>query len=124
MPGLFGSGGIGDEVGDFSISGKLNLGMPEELTISSGAVLITMSNHIIDTEADAETDDLDTINGGDIGDLLIIRAVDNSRTVVVKDGGGNLRIDGDFSLTHVQDSMMLLFIGTNWVEISRSNNAS
>lgn len=99
-----------------------------ELTISSGEITVTQSYARIDTEADASTDDLVTINGGKIGQLLIIRPRNSSRTVVVKDGTGNLDINGDFSMNHARDCIVLLCIddqGNNdFIELARSDNNS
>ena len=98
-----------------------------ELTISSGSVTPTGSNHTIDTEGNAASDDLDTIvDDGSVatGTLLLLRAAADARTVVVKDGTGNLRLAGDFSLTHTQDCLLLMHVGTSWIEVSRSDNAA
>ncbi len=98
-----------------------------EVTIASSAITISSSYVRVDTEGDAGTDDLDTINGGKIGQLLILRARNSSRTVVVKDAG-NLDIEGDFTMNHSRDCIVLLCIddgGSNdFIEIARSNNNS
>lgn len=100
----------------------LNIGSPIELTISSGAVTITQSWHTIDTEGDAASDDLDTINGGSEGDLLIISRNAVGRDVVAKDGTGNLRLAGDFTIDSNADLLLLLYRSSVWTEISRSSN--
>ena len=105
--------------------GFLNIGLTVELTIATGVVTASRSYHTIDTEADAASDDLETINGGKTGDLLMIRAASSSRTVVVKDGTGNLSLAGDFSLDNGSDKIMLVNAGgTNWEEVSRSDNGA
>ena len=94
-----------------------------ELTIATGAVTATQTFHSVDTESDAATDDLDTINGHSIGRLLFLRPAANGRTVVFKDGTGNLALAGDFSANTVQDTLVLFGVsGTTWLELSRSNN--
>jgi len=105
-----------------SSSGNIGLGTPTNLTIATGVITKTGSYHTVDTEASASTDDLDTINGGSIGDILFLTATDSTRTVVVKDNIGNLQLSGDFSLDNIEDTIQLLYNGTNWLEISRSNN--
>lgn len=95
-----------------------------ELTIASGVVTAIYSYHLIDTEADASTDDLDTILGGGDGQTLIIRAISSTKTVVCKDGPGNLQLEGDMSLDNAQDTLSLIYDGTNWLETSRSNNGA
>ena len=107
------------------ISGfKTNLGSATELTIAAGVVTCTRSFHTIDTQSDDASDDLDTINGGAHGDILVLHAANSARTVVVKDGTGNIRCAGDFSLDNAEDTIMLIHDGSNWLEISRSDNGA
>ena len=101
-----------------------NTSVVSELTISAGAITISNPYHRIDTEADAATDDLSTINGGADGDILVLSAVIDSRTVVVKDGGGNLRLSGDMTLDNSTDTITLMKRSTVWIEMSRSDNGA
>jgi len=94
-----------------------------ELTISSGVIEVSTNYHIVDTEGDAASDDLDTINGGKLGQLLTLVVADGARTVVMKDGTGNLKLSGDFSLNGTDDAITLLYTGSYWVEVSTANNA-
>lgn len=103
-----GAAGVGDFLANGSIpmTGDLNLGGNDinsiasvnldqlvfsastELTIASGAVTAGVKTfYRIDTESDAASDDLDTINGGAAGEMLIIRAENTGRTVVVTTAG-------------------------------------
>lgn len=102
---------------------SLTLNEGANLTIAAGVVTITNSFHSIDTEALAATDDLDTINSPVNGRILILKAVDDARTVVVKDATGNINLaGGDFPLNNILDRLMLLGTATGWTEISRSDN--
>lgn len=101
---------------------KLVIGDYSEKTIAAGVITVTESFHQVDTQGDASTDDLDTINGGEKGMSLTITAANGARTVVAKDGTGNLRLSGDFSLDTQNDTLTLIYNGSNWLEISRSNN--
>ena len=56
--------------------------------------------------------------------MLILRAANNSRTVVVKDNTGNLKLTADFSLDNANDALVLIYSGSNWLEVSRADNAS
>ena len=105
--------------------GILTFSADSELTISSGAVTATKNYHTLDTEGGAGTDDLDTINGGSDGQLLILRDDSDSRDVTAKDGTGNLALEGDFTFTNSLDTLTLLYCAgkSKWLEISRSNNA-
>ena len=87
---------------------NIELGEADELTISSGAVTIAKSYHTIDTEADAETDDLDTIAGVGEGRILIVRSVDNSRIVVLKNCTGNLILGEDIYLDDINIHVMFI----------------
>lgn len=103
----------------------VNLGDDEALTVATGAITVTKSYHRVDTEASASSDDLDTITAaGEEGELLVLRAAANARTVVLKDGTGNLLLAGDFSLDHSDDRITLIYTGSNWAELSRSDNAT
>jgi hypothetical protein len=105
---------------------KIETPRVSELTIATGAITATGSYHSVDTEADAASDDLDTINGGTDGMRLVLRASDSGRTVVVKDGTGNIQCGGDFSLDNIQDTIELIYDGvqTAWLEIGRSDNGA
>jgi len=110
---------------DIDDIGALTLNNATELTIASGIVTATQSYHTIDTEADAASDDLDSITGDMCaGSILILRAANSARTVVIKDSTGNLRLEGDMSLDNVQDTIVLLSTGSDWLELSRSNNGA
>lgn len=61
-----------------------------ELTISSGAVTLTQGHHNIDTEGDAADDDLDTMNGGESGDIIYILPNDDAHTVRIRHAVGNI----------------------------------
>lgn len=105
-------------------AGKVRLTNATELTIASGAITATQGYHTIDTEADAASDDLDTISGGTAGDILIITAANDARTVVVKDGTGNVQLAGDMTLDNTQDTLTLIYNGSAWLEVARSNNGA
>lgn len=94
------------------------------LTIASGAITALADWHWVDTEGSATTDDLDTINGGYEGRRLVLFAANSVRDVVLKDGSGNLRLTSDFTLTHAEDSIELIYRSNVWVEIGRSDNTA
>ena len=96
------------------------------VTIVSGVITATSSFMRVDTESAGATDDLDTISGGVDGGRLILRAAADARTVVLKDGTGNLNIAGDFSLDNVEDTIELIFdiTSSRWLELSRSDNGA
>lgn len=102
---------------------------PYSSTIATGAVTVYGSTQRINTEGSAATDDLDTINAAgsrtyEPDEHLTLIAANDARTVVLKDGTGNLRLNGDFSLDNIEDRIVLSYDGTNWCEISRSDNGA
>lgn len=94
------------------------------LTIATGAITVTSSFHFVDTESSAASDDLDTINGGVDGAILVLRANSSARDVVCRDGTGNLSLAGDFTMNNVADTITLLYYNGTWNELSRSDNAA
>lgn len=94
------------------------------LTIASGAVTATTAFHAIDTEAAAASDDLDTISGGQTGQVLHIHPANSARTIVAKDGTGNLKLEGDHTMDNAEDTLTIIYDGSNWLELSRSSNGA
>lgn len=98
-----------------------------ELTIASGAITRTQLYHRVDTEADASSDNLDTISGGVEGQHLYLRPENTARTVVLTQSG-NIRFfemfspitDGTIPLFHINQLVHLIFDGTNWNVIGLS----
>lgn len=97
---------------------RINTGVGQPITIASGVITIgaNYSYFVIDTEAAAASDDLDTISGANEGDLIFIKAANAARTVVLKDGTGNIKTNGsaDLSLDNSDDLAVLHFDGTSW----------
>lgn len=97
-----------------------------DLTIAGGVITVTNSYHRVDTESSAASDDLDTINGGVDGMRLLLRSVNSTRDVVVKNGTGNISLNNltDFTLSQVSDTLELIYVSQygNWVQLSSSNN--
>ena len=82
-------------------------------TISGGITTLSgPGSYKIDTEGLAATDDLDRINGLAEGDEVVLRAANDARTVVIKDGT-YIKLGADFSLNNQYDSITLLCIGSN-----------
>jgi hypothetical protein len=115
--------GTGFEVLKGGAVKNLGIGDSSELTIATAAITVTGSFHIVDTEGDAATDDLQTINGGSEGDILILRQSVSGRDVTLKDNTGNLRLAGDCNLTDSASTITLIKVSANWFEIARSINA-
>ena len=102
---------------------ELRFSSSTELTVAAGVVTKTQPWHTIDTQDDDPSDEVDTINGGVDGYFLIVRAENAARTIVLKDGTGNLELGGtDITLDDTGFMVMLLYDGTlsKWVLIRAS----
>ncbi len=103
------------------------------LTIAVGVITVAASKHIVDTEAAAAVDFLDTINGGTyIGQLLILGSEDDARDIILRDyndSGGNIACGGAGATAVLQNTLDRVFLqwdGTYWCTIADpiSNTAS
>jgi hypothetical protein len=90
-------------------------------TISGGAIQAKDTALRVATEASASSDILDTISGGYVGMSVTLTPSDNADTVQVRETG-NIALASDFDLTHSYDTITLLWNGSKWVEVSRSDN--
>lgn len=104
----------------------LQLDAVSTLTIASGIVTVTRSSHAVDTEGAAAADDLDTLTATGLTDgfVLILRAANVAHVVTLKDGTGNLLLNGDCALSSTDATITLYYDGTNWREMARSGAAS
>jgi len=103
---------------------KINFPLNKTLTVAAGVIAVTANRHYVATEGGAGTDDLDTINGGEDGQLLVLSSSTSGQDVTLKDGTGNLRLAGDYTLTAVGDTITLIYDtpASLWFEVSRSDN--
>jgi hypothetical protein len=103
-------------------NGKLVLGPGTTLTISAGAITATGSFHFVDTQGGAAADDLDTINGGVTGQILLLRSVSGARDVTLKNGTGNLQLGADVTLGTAADMVFLMWVGAYWARVAFADN--
>jgi len=102
----------------------LNIGTAPTLTIATGIVTATNvgGNYLIDTEGAGATDDLDTISGGNDGQIITIGIVADARNVVLKHNTGNIfnPAQNDITLDVTTDKIELLYSSTlsKWVVLN------
>ena len=90
-----------DMLKSMNANGEMEMNASTELTTASGVIAPTQNFHRIDTQADAASDDLDTITlPSDAGDgyWFVGRAENDGRTVVVKHNTGNIMCNGNADL--------------------------
>jgi hypothetical protein len=111
-------------------------GTATALTISAGVITLNnnSSSYVIDTEGSTSTDDLDTINGGQDGQIIFLRSANNARNVVLKHATGNIfnsQIDSqntnanrNITLDLTTDFVCLRYnsVLSYWIVISNSFN--
>ena len=96
-----------------------------ELTIATGAITAYNEFHTVDTEANAASDDLDTINGGTMpGQKLTLCSNFQSRDVTVKNGTGNISCGSDRILSHPNDTISFVYFQGTWRMTSFADNAT
>ncbi len=83
-----------------------------ELTISGGIITANQALHNIDTQADAATDDLDTINIG-TGNIIFVTQNNALRVITLKNGTGNLDIGADIPMVF-GTIYQLIYNQTSW----------
>lgn len=103
----------------------LNIGSPGTALILTGnTVTVTRSWHNISATGTNAQRSLRTINGGSVGDVLVLQVDPASPgTVIIDDNSGNIQSAGNFTLSNVKDKIGLIYDGTDWCELFRSNNA-
>lgn len=82
-----------------------------ELTISSGAITVTQGLHTVDTESDAATDNLDTISGLAANQIVVLKAANTARDVVLTNGVGNVYTPNGASVTLSSTNQGVIVIG-------------
>lgn len=101
---------------------------PREYTVASGIITLgtskleTVIN--LDTEGGASTDELVTINGGSLGQILIIQNTQttSTRDVTLKSETGNLLLNGDYTMLDTSSRIILQNVDSKWIELNRAND--
>jgi hypothetical protein len=78
----------------------------------------------VDTENDAASDTVTTIESAVAsGKVLTLRQENSGRAVTLVTNTSNIRLANnlDYTFTSPNSLLMLMFDGTNWVELSRSS---
>jgi hypothetical protein len=96
----------------------LSHGPNGSLTIASGAITISQTRNNISNESSAAVDDLDTINGGNVGDVITLLNANATQATVIRHNTGNIRLVGqrDRVLHGTADQIVLMWTGVFWIE--------
>lgn len=113
-------------LGAIDDEGAISYAASTELTIASGAVTLGAGKnvHSVDTQADAASDDLDTITldpNGRACRLLILKPENAARVVTVKHNTGNIHLKGgDFAMSDADHRLLIVRDGATWYELARN----
>jgi hypothetical protein len=97
------------------------------ITIATGVATITRGRAQVSAEGGPGADTLDTLNStpqAQQGDIVVLSAT-SGHTITVSHGSGNILLDGaaNKTLDSTSDTLMLMWDGSNWVQLAFSNNA-
>ena len=98
--------------------------------ITGGVISATGRSTVrLTSQVATDPDDLDTINDGVDGQVLILAARNATETITVKDATGNIFLAGGadrtlFKGAGATDTLMLTYdnVNSQWLELSYSNN--
>ena len=100
-----------------------------DVTISGGEISATGKCHILLTGEGDANDDLDTINNGTNGQILILAARRSTHDITIKDATGNVYLDGGADLLLERsatgsDYIQLIYslADSIWCEIGRGES--
>lgn len=120
------------DITEYIVPRNLNSAIDKQsVTIVGGKITHTrkavITRLVIDTEAAAATDNLETIGvvGCAEADIIICVGADAGRVTSVKDGTGNIELQSavTFATDAKETAIGLQLIGTSWYEIFRSTQA-
>ena len=102
----------------------LTLKAATELTIASGAITAVQASHKLQPES-STADNLDTINGMDAGDILVLYVSDaGTDTITIKHGTGNISCVGGDDIALSEGAVICYFDGTTVYAIGGGGGAT
>lgn len=108
--------GVNDVLDGSQAFGKINFDSDAK-TIALGAVTITNTYTVLDTEGGASSDDLVTINGGSDGDIILLTQTSPARIVTVKSGTGNISLTSGDVILSTTSPLILIKMGSTWCSL-------
>ena len=112
------TGGTGFEFeSDLAVNtGFFGLAGATTKTLTTGVFTADKSYHVVAAET-GTADDLDTVNGGVEGWTVILRT-DAGDTITVKDGTGNIELNGGADVSLTGDiQLLLMYDGADWTDV-------
>lgn len=89
--------------------------------VIAGGVLAAETGYVVPAPESGTADDVDTISGGFDGAVLIVTGTAGT-VLTFRDGTGNLKLGNNRVLNAFEDALTLVRRGSDWLELSFSNN--
>lgn len=103
-------------------AGLVNIGaIQRAVTAGDVDAALIITNYAILTVANTT---VQSISNGYDGQIVMFRTNTSTQSIVFEDGTGNLRMNGNFTLDNDEDTITFMKAGSNWLEISRSDNGA
>lgn len=104
-------------------NGTMSRGITVEVT-TAGEVINRTRFCRVKPNADASSDNVDTIIALNDGLMMVLSPYTTGKTLTFRDNVGNLSLSGDCTLDNPADTLTVMYNAEllKWVEISRSNN--
>lgn len=97
------------------------MGSAVSFPMVAAGVLAVETSHVVPSPETGTSDEIETISGGFDGAVLILTGAAGV-ALTFRDGAGNLKLGTDRVLDAVEDCLMLVRRGSEWIEVSFSNN--
>jgi hypothetical protein len=120
------------EITDYIIPRSMNMSIPNEsLSIVDGVLTVDRSSVetlvYLDTQSAAASDNLDSIlaTGFVAGDKITIRGANSGRITTVRDGVGNIELEGgnNFLTADTETAITLQLKDSTWYELNRTSQS-
>lgn len=111
--------------GDLKVEGNLVYDSSTLTLTAGGEITVTKPYHKVELNDQGNaTENLVSINAAGVvaGTVLVLQAFHTDRSVVVKNTNFKLAGNADFTLDNTEDTISLIYNGTHWCELTRSNN--
>lgn len=103
---------------------RVSWGSPSNLQVNASDEITVTSNYHTVTPNTGTIDRLETINGGVVGQIIVLTLSSSSDLIRIKNNTGNINGPGssDMLLDHVNDTFTAIYTGSKWLRLGHSIN--
>ena len=119
-----GSTGAVSAAADLDVGTWINLSAQSAVVVTAGSTITPTGTYQVITSTAAVTTSTTTAiaNGGETGDLLILRNANASNAITIDGTGGNVECKSDVALG-AGDTLLLIWNGSDWNCLSSYDNS-